>query len=95
MKKLKVLISAYACGPNIGSEPGVGWKFVYHLAQTHEVHVITEKRKWELPIQEYLEKHVDLKSNLNFFVSTVVFALCTKVAVRNRCAFRSTNLSAR
>jgi hypothetical protein len=40
-KKLKLLISAYACGPNRGSEPGMGWNFVIGLGKFHEVHVIT------------------------------------------------------
>ncbi|RMF59465.1 MAG: glycosyltransferase family 1 protein [Calditrichaeota bacterium] len=41
MKRLKVLISAYACEPGKGSEPGVGWNWVLQLAQHHEVWVIT------------------------------------------------------
>ncbi len=37
-----ILISAYACEPNVGSEPGVGWNWVMDLAETHdEVHVVT------------------------------------------------------
>ena len=38
----KVLVSAYACEPNVGSEPGVGWNWVLKMAQQHEeVHVVT------------------------------------------------------
>ncbi|MEM1989651.1 MAG: glycosyltransferase family 4 protein [Candidatus Bathyarchaeia archaeon] len=40
-KKLKVLISAYACEPGKGSEPGVGWNWVKQISRVHEVWVIT------------------------------------------------------
>jgi glycosyltransferase involved in cell wall biosynthesis len=39
--RLKVLISAYACEPNKGSEPEVGWQLALHLAKHHDVTVIT------------------------------------------------------
>jgi glycosyltransferase involved in cell wall biosynthesis len=38
---VKLLISAYACEPNRGSEPGVGWEWATRLAARHEVTVIT------------------------------------------------------
>lgn len=41
MRRLKVLVSAYACEPDVGSEPGVGWKIVREIARGHEVWVIT------------------------------------------------------
>lgn len=41
--KLKVLISAYACEPHRGSEPGVAWNLVKELAKYNEVHVVTRK----------------------------------------------------
>ena len=37
----KVLISAYACEPGMGSEGGVGWNFVRQLAGKHELWVLT------------------------------------------------------
>jgi hypothetical protein len=40
-KRLKVLISAYACEPGKGSEPGVGWNVVEQMARHHTVWVIT------------------------------------------------------
>jgi glycosyltransferase involved in cell wall biosynthesis len=39
--KLKILLSAYACEPNCGSEPGVGWNWAQHLAGQHELWIIT------------------------------------------------------
>lgn len=43
MKTLKVLVSAYACRPGEGSEPGVGWNTVKELAKYHKVWVFTRK----------------------------------------------------
>jgi len=41
MTRLKVLISAYACRPGMGSEPGVGWNTARELAKHHDVWVLT------------------------------------------------------
>lgn len=42
MQKLKLLISAYACEPGKGSEPGVGWRWALEtVALGHEVWVLT------------------------------------------------------
>ncbi|MBN2570118.1 MAG: glycosyltransferase family 4 protein [Deltaproteobacteria bacterium] len=39
---MKILLSAYACEPNKGSEPGVGWHWAIELARLgHEVFVLT------------------------------------------------------
>jgi len=38
---MKVLLSAYACEPGAGSEPGIGWNVVQELAKHHEVWVLT------------------------------------------------------
>jgi len=40
-RRLKVLISAYACEPGKGSEPEVGWQWVTRLCELHDVTVIT------------------------------------------------------
>jgi glycosyltransferase involved in cell wall biosynthesis len=40
-RRLKVLVSAYACEPGRGSEPGVGWHVVVEAARHHEVWAIT------------------------------------------------------
>lgn len=38
---MKILISAYACEPDKGSEPEVGWQWVMHLAAHCDVTVLT------------------------------------------------------
>lgn len=41
---MKVLLSAYACEPNKGSEPGMGWHWAVEIARLgHEVHVLTRE----------------------------------------------------
>ena len=38
---MKLLISAYACEPGRGAEPGVGWNIARELASRHELWIIT------------------------------------------------------
>ena len=38
----KILINSYACCPNMGSEPGMGWNWCVNLARHCELHIITE-----------------------------------------------------
>ncbi len=47
-KRLKVLLSAYACEPNRGSEPGVGWEWANRLAEFHDVTVLTRANNRDL-----------------------------------------------
>lgn len=42
-QRLKILISAYACRPGMGSESGVGWNIVVELAKYQQVWVITRE----------------------------------------------------
>ena len=56
MKRLKVLISAYACEPGKGSEPGVGWNWVCQISRfADEVWVITRANN-RPAIESALEK---------------------------------------
>lgn len=40
-QSLKVLLSAYACRPHMGSEPGVGWHTAQQISTHHQVWVLT------------------------------------------------------
>src|SRR6266851_8896447 len=40
-RRLKVLMSAYACEPHKGSEPEVGWQWALQMARFHDVTVLT------------------------------------------------------
>ena len=55
--RLKVLLNCYACDPYLGSEPGTGWQFVKLVAQSHEVHVITERDEFEAHLTQYAAEH--------------------------------------
>lgn len=59
----RVLISAYACEPDKGSEPGVGWGWAKQIAKFAEAWVITRKNNREV-IEEELERNPD--PNLHF-----------------------------
>lgn len=39
---MKILINAYACSPDMGSEPGMAWNWCLFLAKYCELHIITE-----------------------------------------------------
>lgn len=39
---MKILLSAFAFAPNVGSEPGVGWRWAVELAKHHQVTVVTD-----------------------------------------------------
>lgn len=66
MKGLKILVSAYACSPRRGSEPGVGWQFVEAISKYHDVWVITEKEKFKAEIEEELNKRPELCERMTF-----------------------------
>lgn len=62
-KRLKILISAYACEPNKGSEPGVGWEYVKKLADWGDIYVITRENNRSVITDEIRKKPID---NLHF-----------------------------
>ena len=53
---MKVLLSAYACEPDKGSEPAVGWNWVRQVSRFHEVWVITRANNRK-PIEKALAKN--------------------------------------
>ena len=40
---MKILLSAFACAPNVGSEAGAAWRWAMQLAKDHEVIVVTDE----------------------------------------------------
>ena len=38
---MRILVSAYACEPGRGSEPGVGWHFAEEMSKRHSLTVVT------------------------------------------------------
>jgi glycosyltransferase involved in cell wall biosynthesis len=60
---MNVLVSAYACEPDKGSEPGVGWHWAQQIARFHFVWVMTRKNN-QASIETELAKNPN--ANLNF-----------------------------
>jgi glycosyltransferase involved in cell wall biosynthesis len=61
---MRILLSAFACDPYLGSEEGVGWAWAYHLAKAgHEVCVLT--RDFHRPVIEGKLRELELP-NLHF-----------------------------
>ena len=59
-RRLKVLVSAYACRPGASSEAGMAWSFVHTLAQHHDVWVVTRNLH-----QPYIERELAENPNPN------------------------------
>lgn len=67
MRVVRILLSAYACEPNIGSEQGKGWNFALELANLgHEVVVLTCGSHHREPIERWLAAGGILPPNLTF-----------------------------
>jgi len=66
---LSVIINAYACAPNRGSEPGLGWNWVLHLAKYCKLYVITEG-EWKNEIEAELKK-ISYSENIKFYYNPV------------------------
>lgn len=62
---LTILINAYACGPNRGSEPGMAWNWCTHLAKYCELHIITEG-EFRDDIEEVLPR-LEQGKNMHFY----------------------------
>lgn len=73
---MKWIIAAYACSPYLGSEPGVGWGYIYELAKQHQLWVLVEEEKFRSHIEEYL--HLNPKSHMK----SVNFIYITKTRLR-------------
>lgn len=66
---MKILINAYALGPNKGSEPGMAWNWCVNLARTFELFIITEEDYHEDIEKEILR--VPQKRNLHIYYNSI------------------------
>jgi len=88
MKKLKVLVSAYACNP-VGSmqlHPGediTGWRLVEQLSEYHDVWVITHSYNRE-GVQEALMQRAQSRVHFNFINLPSLLRLFYKVGFGER-----------
>ncbi|MFB6341497.1 glycosyltransferase family 4 protein [Saccharicrinis sp. FJH62] len=74
---INVLINAYACSPNKGSEPGMAWNWIINIAKYCNVYVITEG-EWQNEIEHELQ-YLTQKNNIHFYFSPV------SQSIRNMC----------
>lgn len=77
---LKVLVNSYACCPDMGSEPGMGWNWLVCIAQYCEVYVITEG-EFRPQIEKWMAipENADLSQRMHFYwnpVSEKVRTMC-------------------
>lgn len=66
---ISVLINAYACAPNMGSEPGMAWNWITNLANYCKVYIITEG-EWQSEIEDAL-KELPQAKNIVFYYNPV------------------------
>lgn len=64
--RLKVLMSAYACEPDRGSEPEVGWQWALQMARFHDVTVVTRANNRSL-IEPTLANHSGSKPEFIYY----------------------------
>lgn len=62
---LKIIVNAYACSPNMGSEPGLGWNWVMCLARYCELYVLTEG-EFRSEIERVLPM-LEQRDNMHFY----------------------------
>lgn len=66
-KRLRILLSAYACEPGKGSEPGVGWNWALTLVRRgHEVWVLTRRNNQTNIETEYNRLDPVIQDRLHF-----------------------------
>jgi glycosyltransferase involved in cell wall biosynthesis len=56
---MKILASAYACDPHVGSEPGIGWNWVRQIARRHDCWLITRENNVEAIAERAREEGLD------------------------------------
>ncbi len=66
---MKVLINAYACSPDMGSEPGMGWNWCVNLAKYCELYIITES-EFRSRIESVVPT-LEQGNNMHFFFNPV------------------------
>ena len=53
---VKILLNAYACHPDQGSECAVGWNWLLKISREHEVWLLTESNRFEQPTRAALQE---------------------------------------
>ncbi|MDB4626866.1 hypothetical protein OAE11_01325, partial [Akkermansiaceae bacterium] len=64
-KRLKILMSAFACEPEEGSEPEVGWRWAAMMSQDNDVVLVTQEKNRK-HIEPFLKKNPQICENVTF-----------------------------
>lgn len=64
VRRLRVLVSAYACHPHEGSEPSVGWHWLQCIAQRHDVWLLTEAQRYAEPVAQAIADDRQLRDSV-------------------------------
>lgn len=62
---MKIFVSAYACEPYYGSEPGIGWNFCNEMCKHHDIWVLTRANNQPV-IDAYYATHGGCPESLHF-----------------------------
>lgn len=68
-KTIRILLFAYACEPNRGSEPGVGWHWAIELAKdvSHEVYVLTRTNNESVINRYFANTYIPVNLHFLFY----------------------------
>ena len=72
---MKVLLSAYACEPGRGTEPGVGWNTAWEMAKYHEIWVLTRPDDGKEAIEAELERNPNPNLHFVYFNLPIIGSL--------------------
>jgi len=75
MTNKKVLVIAYACNPLQSSEPGIGWHFVKHLSDKHNLTVLTRKKNEQVILDYIINSSNNNLKNINWIFYDLPFFL--------------------
>jgi len=76
-QEIRILLSAYACEPGVGSEPGTGWNVAMALSEQHEVTVITRSNN-QPKIDAVLLSHNGRRPSFLYYDLPAVFRYLKK-----------------
>lgn len=74
-KKLKILISAYACSPDKGSEEAVGWNWIKEISKKNDIWVLIKKNEMQnrRKFHKYVSELPHKKNIRLIFISLPLF----------------------
>jgi glycosyltransferase involved in cell wall biosynthesis len=72
----KIMVSAFACDPTLGSEPGVGWHWIIEMSKYYELWVLTVREDHgsiEKKVSSYIGEKGTSADNIHFIFYDIPF----------------------